>query len=352
MKQSHEPLAADVKEDYGSVDNDLEANDVSSKPPTNLCSRVVLHPTVESEDLIPAECQADYRDAPEVGVAVKVISISALDMANNTFSADFNVNVAWRGAEDAGPDVQFYNVLEVIEQERSPEEGGKKGQDGWDFFYRVRCRATFRQMYDLQRFPYDFQDLRIDVRLKSACKLRPLSWGPNGEACSCDPRALMDEFILTDAKVDHCYMPSYKFGKLAGYDPEAGIILQVKRKPKFWVVNFGIVSSILCSLMACTYAIPVENIGERLGVAFTLVLTMTATKYLMMEKLPSVAYLTYLDWHILFCGMMLFLLTVQLGLTPLLGIALTVRMEHATLPIYAAVWVLYHCVIAWIVLRG
>jgi hypothetical protein len=328
--------------DYGTLKDDVEqgVNASISSSARALSERLVLHPNVTEPELIPKQAQAPYEEAPVVGIAVKLISISSLDMASCTFSADFNINVAWKGADkDNGPDIQFYNIVEEVERDQAAT---KKGDEGWEWFYRVRCRGTFNQMYDLHRFPFDSQDLKIDVRLKSACRLEHLAWGANGEACSCDPRALMDEFMLTDAKVDHCYMPSYKFGKLAGYDPEARLIFTVRRKPDYWVINFGIVSSVLCSMMGCAYGIPVENIGERLGVAMTLVLTMTATKYLMMEKLPSVAYMTYLDWHILICGFLLCVLTVQISLTSLIGHALAKRLEHICLPILATLWLLYH----------
>lgn len=326
-------------------------------------------PTVSTIDAIPKGCRGDFAEAPVVGIAVKVISISDLNMAGNTFLADFNVNVAWVGGKEDGPEIQFYNIVTEIEREQVPvpqsdEKGsgkfvckGKKGShDGetqWSWYYRVRCRGVFRQEYKLESFPFDMQDLKVDVRLKSRCRLVPLHWGSNGEACACDPRALMDEFTLVGAGVDSKYLPSYKFGRLDGYDPEATIVFQVLRKSTFWVVSYGLVASMVCTLMACTYAIPIDNIGERLGVAMTLVLTMTATKYLMQERLPTVSYLTLLDIHIVICCLLLMVITVQIGFTTIVGTREMEAIETWLLPAIGIAWFGYHfLVFVWVCMRS
>merc|ERR1712232_1391544 len=129
---------------------------------------------------IPEKAKKDYADVLEVGVAAKILSIGKMDLAEGTFYADLNVNVAWKGgtAED-GPVIQIYNQME-LDEERSPEEGAKKGAEGWTWFYRIRYRGVFRQTYDLRRFPFDIQTMQIDVRLKSACRLTHLAWNLDG----------------------------------------------------------------------------------------------------------------------------------------------------------------------------
>lgn len=345
------------------------ATDVESAEADLAGFAVAADPTVSTIDALPTGCREDYDGAQVVGIAVKVISIADLNMAANTFVADFNVNVAWVGGVEDGPEIQFYNIVTEIEREQVPvpqndgkgngkfvckgKKGSHDGQTQWSFYYRVRCRGVFRQEYKLESFPFDMQDLKVDVRLKSKCKLVPLHWGLGGDPCSCDPRALMDEFTLVGAGVDSKYLPSYKFGRLDGYDPEATLVFQVLRKSTFWVVSYGLVASMVCSLVACTYAIPNDNIGERLGVATTLVLTMTATKYLMQEKLPSVSYFTLLDIHIVICCLLLMGLTVQIGLTTLVGAQQMQEVETWFLPAVSISWIVYHLlVMIWICVRS
>lgn len=347
---------------YGSTTGDVESADVAKLTGQE-------DPVVSTVDAIPNACREDFADAPVVGIAAKVISISDLNMAGNTFLADFNVNVAWVGGAEDGPEIQLYNMVTEIEREQVPvpqsdgkgngkcvckgKKGSHDGQTQWSYYYRVRVRGIFRQGYKLESFPFDMQELHVDLRLKSKCRLVPLHWSPNGEACACDPRAVMDEFILVGAGVDSRYLPSYKFGRLDGYDPEATLVFQVLRKSTFWVVSYGLVASMVCSLVACVYAIPIDNIGERLGVAMTLVLTMTATKYLMVEKLPTVSYLTLLDIHIIFCCLLLMGLTVQISLTTLVGTRRMEAIEEWFLPAVTIIWLGYHLlVLLWICMRS
>lgn len=360
--ESGDVSLVDAAPGSGGKSADIEAADLDSV--TTQGDRVVF-----TVDAIPTECQKDYVDAQVVGIAVKVISLAELNMAANTFLADFNVNVAWVGGAEDGPEIQFYNMVTEIEREQVPlpqsdskgngkfvckgKKGLHDGQTQWSWYYRVRVRGIFRQAYQLESFPFDMQDLQVDVRLKSKCRLMPLHWGLNGEAAACDPRALMDEFTLVGAGVDCKYMPSYKFGRLDGYDPEATLVFQVLRKSTFWVVSYGLVASMVCSLVACAYAIPIDDLGERLGVAMTLVLTMSATKYLMLEKLPSVSYFTLLDIHIVICCLSLMFLTVQIGLTTLIGPSEMEAFEQMFLPAVCMLWLGYHfTVLIWICMRS
>jgi len=321
------------------------------------------YPDVQIVDEIPDVCRGEYVDngvlkVPLVGLAAKVISIASLDLAESTFKADLNVMVAWVGDEEDAPEVQFYNLQEEMSKEQTKtKKAVHDGTTNWNFYYRVRLRGVFRQVYVLHRFPFDTQDLRVDVRVKSSCKLVPMRWSLDGGAFDFDKRAVHDEFTLVGAQILHKYLPSFKFGKLEGYDPEAAIILSVLRKPMYWVVNYGAVVSAVSTLMACTYAIKPSEVSDRLGVAMTLVLTMTTTLYLMQEKLPCVSYFTFLDVHIWVCCLALMSMTLEIGLA-FLNVQEDKIEEQAErkaefegrwIPRVGLLWITYHIVLAfWI----
>eukprot|EP00747_Dinoflagellata_sp_TGD_P045250 gnl/TRDRNA2_/TRDRNA2_143728_c2_seq1.p1 gnl/TRDRNA2_/TRDRNA2_143728_c2~~gnl/TRDRNA2_/TRDRNA2_143728_c2_seq1.p1 ORF type:complete len:657 (-),score=155.25 gnl/TRDRNA2_/TRDRNA2_143728_c2_seq1:168-1976(-) len=303
---------------------------------------------VRIEDLPTNSLKKQFATAPEVGVGVKVMSISHINMAEGTFDACFNINVAWKGSTDDKPELVFYNAHKGFEIEKDMIV---KGKGWWDWVYRLRIQGTFRQEYDLQWFPFDHQELKIVVQFKSKCKLVNLPWGHDGETCSCDPRCFMDEYIITDFTVQHTYMPLYKFGELASFDPEASLVFTVGRKSVYWVFNYGIISSIITSIMACTYAIPVADISGRLGAATTLVLTMLATKFLMMDKLPAIPYFTTLDYHMLVCMLFLAMMTVELGFTKKIGVDAMIQFEEWFLPATGILWVSYHVMIILAILK-
>lgn len=287
-----------------------------------------------------------YANVPEVGVAVKMISIYKLDMSAGSFDARFNLNIAWKGDKGdtkSRPEAEIYNAMPGL---ILVEGDTKEGCEGWDWFYRIRVSGSFRQDYHLRRFPFDHQDLGINVRMKKVCKLVNLPWGPNGEACSCDPRCLMEEYVLTGFRVRNKYMPSHKFGHLEGYDPEVSLVFIVGRKSLFWFMNYGLLSSAITSLMCTAYAIPHTEIGDRLGVATTLLLTLIAMKLLMMDKLPVVSYFTLLDYHMAVCICVLALMTADVSLPSVVegGEHAIIEAEDEWLKIVASVWVVYNVI--------
>lgn len=298
---------------------------------------------VANVDDIPVGCRKPYENAPEVGVAVKVIAITDLDMSGHSFSVDFNLNVAWKGEKDNMPEVQFYNILESQEHEQADT---KAGDAGFDWYYRIRCRASFRQNFAIRDFPFDTQALTVQVRMKKPCMLVHLPWDLSGRACSCDPRCLMDEFVLTQAQVVPTYLPSLKFGKLAGYDPEAHIVFSVARKPMYWVINYGLITSVLASFSFLAFALPVGDISDRLGIGFTLNLTVVASYYLMSDKLPCAAYFNALEKHILTCMAVTMFVLVENASPKLLGEPCVAWFESSILPVLLVLWLVYHGVLA------
>jgi len=297
--------------------------------------QVVVHNVAD----IPDQCKSKYDDAPEVGIAIKVIAIGGLDLAGHSFSADFNLNVAWKGNKDEVPEIQFYNLLESQQKEKGKV---KKGAAGFDWYYRLRCCGVFRQTFMIRDFPFDTQELMVQVRMKKECELVHVPWDLDGKACSCDPRCLMDEFVLVEAKLRSVYLPSLKFGELAGYDPESQVVFTVNRKPFYWIVNYGLLTSILSSMAFLVYALPLNQIHERLSIGFTLNLTVVASYYLMGDKLPSAPYFTLMEVHMIICMALTFVVLLESASPALLGESFVGWFEGYILPILVMLWILYH----------
>merc|ERR1712007_200229 len=229
--------------------------------------------------------------------------------------------------------------MEMQDEDASDVKGGDAG---FDFYYRIRYKGTFRQNYDLTNFPFDSQELTVRVRLKSECRLIHLPWGLDRTACSCDPGALDDEFDLKRADVRNSYWPSYKFGKLGGYDPEALVIFGVDRKPDYWVTNFGAFMSFVASFCLAAFALSCGDVGDRLGIGFTLNLTVVATFYLMQDKLPSVSYWTLLEKHMVICIAFTMIVMVINILPAILGENVMAKLEVVIFWVLVALWLGYH----------
>jgi hypothetical protein len=294
--------------------------------------------------------RAPFEDGPKVGIALKVIAISDLRMTEHSFSADVNVNVAWKGDKKLKPKIQFYNILDIQEVDPPFDDVKvKEAQAGFDWFYRVRCRASFRQRFELHQFPFDEQTLRIQIRLKEPCKLVHLPWGLSGGAFSIDPRCVMDEFVLMKAHIKPQYLPSLKFGKIQCYDAEAQVELQVAREPMYWVTNYGLMSSILTSFSFISFALPAEAVSDRLELGVTMLLTIVASKYLMGDKLPKPPYFTLLEKHMITCMLLTFLIVFENTSASIsfVGVEFIESFEGYGVPTMLCIWFVYHLHLAW-----
>jgi len=319
------------------------------------CSRQHAERAIKySVEDMPEKVKREFEEAPEVGVSAKVIRISHVDMASDTFMADFNVNVAWRGHKGLREklDVQMYNAMELDHEDVSDV---KEGDAGFDFYYRIHIKGTFWQKYDLTNFPLDSQELTVRVRLKSTYRLIHLPWGPGGTACSCDPGAFNDEYELELVDVHNSYWPSYKFGKLAGYDPEAHVIFSVNRNSGYWIKNYGAFMSLVASFSFAAFAIQRDDVSGRLGIGFTLNLTVVATFYLMQDKFPAEGYWTLLEKHMLTCiaftmlVMVIIILSAVFGddFLAMLGEDFMATLEVAVFWVLVVSWLCYHVWVKW-----
>lgn len=65
-----------------------------------------------------------------------------------------------------------------------------------------------------------------------------------------------------------------------------------------------------------TYAIGYEDVGDRLGFIFTLLLTLVAFQFIIAENLPPTSYLTFFDQYYVWCMVVIFLNVLAVSFAP------------------------------------
>lgn len=60
-----------------------------------------------------------------------------------------------------------------------------------------------------------------------------------------------------------------------------------------------------------SFCIPPEQIQDRLSASLTLVLAAVAYKYNVVQTVPHIGYLTFMDWYVLMCYLFLFFVVVE-----------------------------------------
>ena len=98
--------------------------------------------------------------------------------------------------------------------------------------------------------------------------------------------------------------------------PCLNISLLATRRPEFYLWNIEVPMFVLTSLIGMTWAIAPEEVGDRISVSLTLVLTAVAYKLTVAQSIPQVAYLTLLDKYVSLCFIFMVVATVENALLP------------------------------------
>ena len=81
--------------------------------------------------------------------------------------------------------------------------------------------------------------------------------------------------------------------------PVLRIALTARRKPLYFFWNIMLPMALIEALAYGSFAVPREDVADRLSVSLTMVLTAVAFKQIISAELPNVSYLTLLDVFVL-----------------------------------------------------
>eukprot|EP01084_Bolivina_argentea_P293167 504176_1 len=234
------------------------------------------------------------------------------------------------------PHLEFQNMIEehTKDWEEYPEEGcfriqqfkdfgmkkGSEPLDGeWDCtkakFLRAKleCEMTFAEELELQSFPFDCQDLSCIIHERTTggvkCIFLPELRKPN--FASIDPRySVIDEWDLETAVLEFGDADPHASRARTSY---AMIVLRlkVKRRWKVFLVNIMFLMACICLLALTAFSLGADDLGDRLNLLITLILTAVAFSYVVFDSLPNVPYLTFMDKYILGSYAFLVFLMIQ-----------------------------------------
>jgi hypothetical protein len=266
--------------------------------------------------------EAGARGQTVVFIRLNVFNVGNIDTVGGTFDADFFFTANWLEPlvdELAGDDVPsfdpqltFMNAVgqpEYTDERRALVPWRQGAADGARVFeHRFRCNGSFREALELRDFPFDRQPLTIIVTShhhRTTVLLKP---DPDIPSKVRTEFMVLPEFRLTNVQWHEKKADDSKedFGT---YSLLHAAIVAV-RKPQYYIYNV-LVPILLLSLMAfAVFFFEVSELGDRLSVALTLVLTSVAFKFVVAADLPKISYNTLLDDYIL--GNFMFLAVIVL----------------------------------------
>jgi len=192
-------------------------------------------------------------------------------------------------ALDPLPVPSLYNQVgnaEVLDDPvmRVYSRGSGAGQTSvmWNAMYGWTCHENF----ELHDFPFDRQDLCVSLKLISSLLWERYELVVHAVQFQRDA-AELQEWLLCEPMVE----------KIT--HAQSAVKLQIQRVDTYWITNVVVVMSAISMASVLAFACPVHEVGDRLSITLTLLLTSVAFKLLLAESLPKVAYHTRMDYFLI-----------------------------------------------------
>uniref|UniRef100_A0A7S2V206 Neurotransmitter-gated ion-channel ligand-binding domain-containing protein n=1 Tax=Fibrocapsa japonica TaxID=94617 RepID=A0A7S2V206_9STRA len=297
----------------------------------------------------------------EVQLAFFVWNIIGIDVVNEKFEVRFNLYASWE--EDVSninyknvkggftqnsnifkwqPQLRFKNVLEQNKDEyeswwRVQSITGDKIERPSDLSryervqvtYSQRIQGWFLEKFEMHHFPFDIQHLHIGVTS---------SWDHKNVVLSFDTKRPTEvSNTALNSQVWELHQPrlmSYKDEWDSDSMPllsqasesatgarycRAYLALTVSRKPEHILWNVMVIMALVGFMSFSTYALNPSDLGDRQACVLTLLLTTVAFKYVTIQMMPEVPYVTLMDAVIYLCLLLQALI--------MLGICIAARMD-------------------------
>ncbi|XP_070176801.1 gamma-aminobutyric acid receptor subunit rho-2-like [Littorina saxatilis] len=175
--------------------------------------------------------------------------------------------------------------------------------------FRWRFKGLFREPLELAHFPFDVQDLTVDVSTERC--VDEIKMKQDQHALSAvSTRAFQDSHEWTIYKHVECthHTSGLEYAS-STIHPIIVFSTRVRRKVWYFVWNIVLICFLVMLLSFMTISIEPSS-SDRLSNTMTLFLTMVAFKLVVKQSLPTISYLTYLDIYVL--GSMIYLVIFAL----------------------------------------
>jgi len=307
-----ESIAACTHVSYGSI-NTVAEQDVSPEIP-----HFVVPPNGEGPVLV------------DIGMYIE--GISDIDPVNNTFTVEGFIDMVWCDPRESyDPKELGWHKKIFLEDDAHgeltliwwpditfPNESGGRDTENLELIifedgtveYEERFAVTLEAKFDLAMFPFDTQHLEIQVE--------SLAWSEeymifHEEA---DMIGLSDEFQLPEWEWDAETDLSFHIEEVQEIRDDAPfsefvIELSVSRRPDFYLLKVFLPMALIVALSWAVFWMVESDLGDRLGISFTGLLTVVAYQFIIGDTLPHLPYLTFMDALINYSFVMMALTVVE-----------------------------------------
>jgi hypothetical protein len=118
------------------------------------------------------------------------------------------------------------------------------------------------------------------------------------------------------------------------------LVMRVGRDSSYYVTNVILPVFLIIAISAVCFAIP--DLGDRMQVVLTLLLTVVAFKFVITQDLPATPYMTYLDIYILVGYILMVLIVIENAIVNYMEEDLKTQVDFWSCVVFAAFWVPLH----------
>ena len=290
----------------------------------------------------------------EVRVGIFLMDLASIDDASQTFSADFFLIRRWRDtrlAFDAPPGSEAVRVLpatevwhpEIVILNRrdvrvSLPEQVHVSPDG-TVLYRQRYQGTLASPLDLKRFPFDRQQLPIQVASLHDADQVVLQPDPHRTG-------RMPGLSIAGWIVELGPMENDTFEPIAGERtlPRVVLHLDARREVGYFVWKLFVPLGLIVFMAWTVFFIGHDQMGPRIGISTASIFTLIAFQFSLGRVLPPISYLTRADAFVLGSSVLVYLALAETIFSGKLNVGgrveLAQRIDRHARWIYAALFVL------------
>jgi len=264
-------------------------------------------------------------EATEVTIGLYLIDVSAVNGADQSFTADLFVLQSWRDPRLEGlsettqrvpldslwnPRLQILNRRQI--QTTFPDQA-EVAPDG-TVISRQRYFGTFSAPLDLHDFPIDHQ--RFSIRMVVP------GYGPDEVLLASAPDGVAggrrsESFSIADWDLGEVDIGPEPYRLTTGGREISGYILTFDghRYLGFWAGKALISVSIIVAMSWIVFWIDPKFVAPRLSVTITSMLTLIAYRFVLEGALPRLSYLTRMDYFLIGATLLVLTTVIQVAVT-------------------------------------
>jgi hypothetical protein len=267
------------------------------------------------------------RPSPEQGptpvqVEIFLLDLDAIDSASQSFEANVYFEATWEdprlkdevlGRTRTSPlDQVWHPRLQILNQQRTwsslpdiveIEPDGRVTQ-------RARVWGSFSQPLDLREFPFDTQNIGIQVVAAS--------YGERDVALSAGPLSgIGDNFSVADWEIRRWRMSKdFKIpGPAGAQDSGIALLLETERLRGYYWIKVIAPLILIVAMSWAVFWIDPKDTGTKVSITITAMLTLIAYRFAIGASLPAISYLTRIDVFILFSTILVYASLVAVLIT-------------------------------------